>query len=210
VDVTLIDRTNHHLFQPLLYQVATAGLSAPAVAAPVRHILRRQMRSGRLTVLQAEAHRVDVGGHRVLLEDGSALPYEHLIVAAGAINSWFGHDDWARHAPALKTLADALAIRARVIGAFERAERCSDPAERQTWLGSSSAAGLPGSNWPVRWSRSRATPCPASFVISIRARPGSAWSKAPSGCWAPSTPSRRPAPPPSCSGWASSCSPAPA
>ncbi len=134
VDVTLIDRTNHHLFQPLLYQVATAGLSAPAVAAPVRHILRRQMRSGRLTVLQAEAHRVDVGGHRVLLEDGSALPYEHLIVAAGAINSWFGHDDWARHAPALKTLADALAIRARVIGAFERAERCSDPAERQTWL----------------------------------------------------------------------------
>jgi NADH dehydrogenase len=134
VDVMLIDRTNHHLFQPLLYQVATAGLAAPAVSAPIRHILRRQMRQGRLTVLQAEATGVDPAVRQVQLDDGSTLPYDHLIVAAGAANSWFGHDDWARHAPGLKTLADAFDIRARVIGAFEQAERCSDAAARQAWL----------------------------------------------------------------------------
>ncbi len=134
VEVTLIDRTNHHLFQPLLYQVATAGLPAPAVSAPIRHVLRREMRSGRLTVLQAEARDIDVAGRQVRLEDGSALPYEHLIVAAGATNHWFGHDDWAPHAPGLKTLADAFNIRSRLIGAFERAERCSEADERQAWL----------------------------------------------------------------------------
>jgi NADH dehydrogenase len=134
VEVTLIDRTNHHLFQPLLYQVATAGLSAPAVSAPIRHILRREMRRGRLTVLQAEARAVDVAAREVQLDDGSALPYDHLIVAAGATSSWFGHDDWAAHAPGLKTLADAFDIRARLIGAFERAERCTDEAERAAWL----------------------------------------------------------------------------
>lgn len=134
VEVTLVDRTNHHLFQPLLYQVATAGLSAPAVSAPIRHILRRQVRGGRLTVLQAEATAVEPAHRQVRLDDGSALPYDHLIVAAGATNHWFGHDDWAAHAPGLKTLADAFEIRARVIGAFERAERCSDAAEREAWL----------------------------------------------------------------------------
>jgi NADH dehydrogenase len=134
VEVTLIDRTNHHLFQPLLYQVATAGLSAPAVSAPIRHILRREMRRGRLTVLQAEARAVDVAAREVQLDDGNALPYDHLIVAAGATSSWFGHDDWAAHAPGLKTLADAFDIRARLIGAFERAERCTDEAERAAWL----------------------------------------------------------------------------
>ena len=134
VEVTLIDRTNHHLFQPLLYQVATAGLSAPAVSAPIRHILRREMRGGRLTVLQAEAHRVDPAARTVQLDDGSTLTYDHLIVAAGATNHWFGHDDWAPHAPGLKTLADAFDIRARLIGAFEQAERCTDAAERDAWL----------------------------------------------------------------------------
>lgn len=134
VEVTLIDRTNHHLFQPLLYQVATAGLPAPAVSAPIRHILRREMRRGRLTVLQAEAMDIDTAARCVRLDDGSALPYDHLIVAAGAANHWFGHDDWAAHAPGLKTLADAFAIRARVIGAFERAERCTDDAARAAWL----------------------------------------------------------------------------
>lgn len=134
VEVTLIDRTNHHLFQPLLYQVATAGLPAPAVSAPIRHILRREMRRGRLTVLQAEAMDIDTAARCVRLDDGSALPYDHLIVAAGAANHWFGHDDWAAHAPGLKTLADAFAIRARVIGAFERAERCADDAARTAWL----------------------------------------------------------------------------
>jgi NADH dehydrogenase len=134
VEVTLVDRTNHHLFQPLLYQVATAGLSAPAVSAPIRHILRREMRRGRLTVLQAEVPAIDVAGRAALLDDGTRLAYDHVIVAAGATNHWFGRDDWAAHAPGLKTLADAFDIRARLIGAFEQAERCSDPAARDAWL----------------------------------------------------------------------------
>jgi len=138
VEITLVDRTNHHLFQPLLYQVATAGLSAPAVSAPIRHTLRREMQRGNLTILQAPVTDIDVAGRRVLLDgDGDAkeaLVYDHLIVAAGATHSYFGHDDWAAHAPGLKTLADAFAIRSRVIGAFERAERCVDPAEREPWM----------------------------------------------------------------------------
>ncbi len=134
LEITLVDRTTHHLFQPLLYQVATAGLSAPAVSAPIRHVLRREMGRGNLTVLRAEVQDVDVAARQVLLDDGERLPYDHLIVAAGATHSYFGHADWQRHAPGLKTLADALAIRARVIGAFENAERASDPAEREAWL----------------------------------------------------------------------------
>lgn len=134
VDITLVDRTNHHLFQPLLYQVATAGLSAPAVSAPIRHVLRREMARGNLTVLQAEVRDIDVAERRVRLDDGQSLGYDHLIVAAGAINSYFGHDAWAAHAPGLKTLADAFTIRSRVIGAFERAERCTEATERSPWL----------------------------------------------------------------------------
>lgn len=134
IDITLIDRTNHHLFQPLLYQVATAGVSAPAISAPIRHILQKQVSAGRLTVLQAEVTAIDAPGHAVLLDDGVRINYDHLIVAAGATHSYFGHDEWAAHAPGLKTLADAFDIRARVIGAFERAERCSDPAERAAWM----------------------------------------------------------------------------
>lgn len=132
VEVTLIDRTNHHLFQPLLYQVATAGLSAPAVSAPIRHILRREMRRGRLTVLQAGAEAVDVAARQVRLDDGATLDYDHLIVAAGATNHWFGQAGWPAVAPGLKTLADAFAIRSRVIGAFEQAER--HPAAAEAWL----------------------------------------------------------------------------
>ena len=134
VEITLVDRTNHHLFQPLLYQVATAGLSAPAVSAPIRHTLRKEMERGNLTILQAEVTTIDAQARHVTLNDGQALPYDHLIVAAGATHSYFGHDDWAQHAPGLKTLADAFNIRARVIGAFEQAERCADPAEREPWL----------------------------------------------------------------------------
>src|SRR5262245_54149265 len=115
VHVTLVDRTNHHLFQPLLYQVATAGLSAPAISAPIRHILRGQVRRGNLTVLQAEVTAIDAADRSVVLDDGERLDYDHLIVAAGAGHSYFGHDEWAAHAPGLKTLADAFDIRARVI-----------------------------------------------------------------------------------------------
>jgi NADH dehydrogenase len=130
VDVVLVDRTNHHLFQPLLYQVATAGLSAPAISAPIRHVLRREVRRGRLTVLQGEVTGIDAAGRAVVLADGERIAYDHLVVAAGATHSYFGRDDWAAHAPGLKTLADAFRIRAGVIGAFERAERTSDAAER--------------------------------------------------------------------------------
>ncbi|MED5618663.1 NAD(P)/FAD-dependent oxidoreductase [Ideonella sp. BN130291] len=134
VDITLVDRTNHHLFQPLLYQVATANVSAPAVSGPIRHILRREMRRGNLTVLQAEVTRIDATRRELLLDQGQALPYDHLIVAAGATHSYFGHDEWQPVAPGLKTLADAFNIRARIIGAFERAELCADTAQAQQWL----------------------------------------------------------------------------
>jgi len=138
VEITLVDRTNHHLFQPLLYQVATAGLSAPAVSAPIRHVLRKEMRRGNLTVLQGEVAAVDAAARHVVLENDGAppnvLPYDHLIVAAGSTNSYFGHQRWAESAPGLKTLADALAIRARIIGAFERAERCERIEAREPWL----------------------------------------------------------------------------
>jgi NADH dehydrogenase len=123
-------RTNHHLFQPLLYQVATAALTAPAVAAPIRHILADQENA---TVLYGEAKRVDLAQRRLELESGE-LAYDRLILAAGASNSYFGHDDWAEHAPSLKTLNDAYEIRKRVLLAFEEAEREPDAAKRAAWL----------------------------------------------------------------------------
>ena len=123
VEIVLVDRTNHHLFQPLLYQVATAGLAAPAIGAPIRHVLRREMRRGNLTVLKGEVCRVDVALREVELADRSRIAWDHLIVAAGATHSWFGHDaEWAPHAPGLKTLADAFRIRGRMLDAFEQAE----------------------------------------------------------------------------------------
>jgi NADH dehydrogenase len=131
VQITLVDKTNHHLFQPLLYQVATAGLSAPAIAAPVRHLFRRQPN---LTTLLGEVNRVDPQARQVHLADGATLPYDHLIVAAGATHSYFGRDEWARFAPGLKTLNDAFEIRRRILLAFEEAERESDPARRAAWL----------------------------------------------------------------------------
>ncbi|HEY4069589.1 MAG TPA: NAD(P)/FAD-dependent oxidoreductase [Burkholderiaceae bacterium] len=138
LEITVVDRTNHHLFQPLLYQVATAGLSAPAISAPIRHSLRDEMKRGNLTILQANVVGIDVAGRRVQLDggidDANTLDYDHLIVAAGATHSYFGHDDWAANAPGLKTLDDAFRIRARVIGAFERAERCTDAAQREPWM----------------------------------------------------------------------------
>ena len=134
VEITLLDRTNHHLFQPLLYQVATAGLSAPAISGPIRHILRPEMKRGNLTVLQAEVVDIDASARSVTLHDGERLAYDHLVVAAGATHSYFGHDEWAPFAPGLKTLADAFDIRARVIHAFEQAERCADDAQRQAWM----------------------------------------------------------------------------
>lgn len=128
--ITLIDRRNHHLFQPLLYQVATAGLSAPSIAAPLRQILRGQ---ANVTVLMDEAQDVDLSQRRVTLANGE-LSYDALVVATGATHAYFGHDDWERYAPGLKTLDDAFTVRRRVLLAFERAEHEDDPAQRQAWL----------------------------------------------------------------------------
>jgi NADH dehydrogenase len=130
VDVTVIDRTNHHLFTPLLYQVATAGLSAPAISAPVRHILAGQQNA---TVLMGEVQAIDTG-KRSLRMEGAEVPYDFLVVAAGSVNHYFGNDAWAPYAPGLKTLEDALEIRARILLAFEHAERETDPARQAQWL----------------------------------------------------------------------------
>jgi NADH dehydrogenase len=130
LDVTVLDRTNHHVFQPLLYQVATASLSPSQIAYPIRGVLRRQANT---RVLMAEATGVEVAGRRVRLADGE-LPYDWLILAPGASHSYFGHPEWEPLAPGLKTIDDALRIRARILTAFERAERESDPERRRTLL----------------------------------------------------------------------------
>jgi NADH dehydrogenase len=130
VRVILLDRMNHHLFQPLLYQVATAALSPGDIASPIRWILSRQQN---VQVLMADVLSIDLGGRRVLT-DGGPVAYDFLIVACGANNSYFGHPEWRRDAPPLKTLEDALDIRRRVLTAFEAAEREPDPAIRQRFL----------------------------------------------------------------------------
>jgi NADH dehydrogenase len=131
VAITLIDRRNHHVFQPLLYQVATAGLSPGDIASPIRWILRRQRN---VDVLLEDVVRVDTAGRAVHFRDGAQSPYDYLILAAGATHAYFGHDDWREHAPGLKTLEDALDIRRRVLMAFEAAERDSVLAQREAHL----------------------------------------------------------------------------
>lgn len=128
LEVTLVDRQNHHLFQPLLYQVATAALSAADIAEPIRKILRRH-RNAR--VILGEVARVDADKRSLTLTDGMVLPYDVLILAPGAAHSYFGHDEWAGFAPGLKTVEDARAIRSRSLLAFEHAEKTDDPAEQQ-------------------------------------------------------------------------------
>jgi NADH dehydrogenase len=130
-EVTVVDRTNHHLFSPLLYQVATGGLSAPSIAAPIRHILANQRNTA---VLMAEIKEINKLERFVALEDGSRIRYDYLIVATGAAHSYFGREEWAPYAPGLKTLEDALEIRRRMLVAFERAERETDPVKRAQWL----------------------------------------------------------------------------
>ncbi len=131
VDVTLVDRRNHHLFQPLLYQVAGGGLSEGECASPIRTVLRRNRNT---TVLMAEATGLDVEHRQVILDGGERLDYDSLIVACGARTSYFGNDDWRETSCSLKTLADAVDLRNRIFGAFEEAERTSDPLERERWM----------------------------------------------------------------------------
>ncbi len=124
VDIILIDRTNHHLFQPLLYQVATAALSPAEIATAARVLLRGYANA---TVLMGEVCAVDTARRKVRLSNGLELPYDYLVLATGAAYSFFGHDDWAKHTHVLKTLDDALSIRECLLSAFEQAEESSDP-----------------------------------------------------------------------------------
>jgi NADH dehydrogenase len=131
VRVTLLDRRNFHLFQPLLYQVATGSLSPGEIASPLRSVLRRQKNT---QVLLCEATDLDAERRRVILADGQTLDYDSLIVATGSADSYFGHDDWRRNAPGLKTIEEATEIRHKILYAFEAAEREQDPEKRRAWL----------------------------------------------------------------------------
>jgi NADH dehydrogenase len=130
VHVTIVDRRNHHLFQPLLYQVATAGLNPADIAAPIRSVFRRQPH---LSVILAEAVGVRLETKTLVLADGN-LAYDYLVLATGATHSYFGREAWARVAPGLKTVEDALEIRRRVLLAYEAAEREPDPGRRRAWM----------------------------------------------------------------------------
>lgn len=136
VRVTLMDRTNHHLFQPLLYQVATAGLAAPTISAPIRNLFRQQLN---VTTLLGDVRSMDANAKQIsFVQPGSdvqhTLSFDHLIVAAGATHSYFGNDAWEQHAPGLKTLQDAMALRRKILMAFEAAEAEEDAARREALL----------------------------------------------------------------------------
>ena len=130
VRITLIDRSNHHLFQPLLYQVATAALAAPDVSTPIRKLLRKQKNA---TVWMSNVEHIDVEHRRVHLDGNGSLDYDYLIVATGMTHQYFGHDAWAKHAPGLKTVGEALEIRGRILRAFEHAEREPSVEARRAW-----------------------------------------------------------------------------
>ncbi|MEM9317207.1 MAG: FAD-dependent oxidoreductase, partial [Pseudomonadota bacterium] len=128
--ITLIDRRNHHLFQPLLYEVATAALSPAEIAVPLRHIFRKQKNVG---VILGEVTSVDLE-RNVVGVDGDEVAFDYLVLATGSTHHYFGNDSWSAYAPGLKTIDDALEIRRRFLLTFERAERCEDPEERQRLL----------------------------------------------------------------------------
>jgi NADH dehydrogenase len=131
VRITIVDRRNHHLFQPLLYQVGTATLATSEIAWPIRQLMRRRKE---VTTLLGAVSAIDAARRSVLLEDGGTIEYDTLVVATGARHAYFGHDEWEPHAPGLKTLEDATSIRRRVLLAFEHAERETDPERRRAWL----------------------------------------------------------------------------
>ena len=131
VSITVVDRRNHHLFQPLLYQVATASLATSEIAWPIRYLLRDRRD---VTTLFANVNGVDAANRRVLLEDGQALAYDTLVLATGVRHAYIGHDEWEPFAPGLKTLEDATTLRRRILVAFERAERETDPQRRAALL----------------------------------------------------------------------------
>ncbi|CUI17762.1 Pyridine nucleotide-disulphide oxidoreductase family protein [Candidatus Protochlamydia naegleriophila] len=131
VELLVIDRTNHHVFQPLLYQVATAALSVENIASPIREILKNQSNA---TVIMAQIEKIDLKNKSIEAADGQRFDYDYLIVAPGARHAYFGHDLWEEYAPGLKTVADAVRIREKILLAFEKAERCGDPEEAKSYL----------------------------------------------------------------------------
>ena len=131
IDLTIVDRRNHHTFQPLLYQVATGALAPGEIAQPLRSIFRKHRNT---TVLLGEAVGLDLDRREVLMSDGGPIGYDTLVVATGARHSYFGHDDWARFAPGLKSIDDATAMRRRILIAFEAAEREHVPERRREWM----------------------------------------------------------------------------
>jgi len=156
VDVTLIDRRNFHLFQPLLYQVATGGLSPADIASPLRSVLRRQRN---VRVLQGEVTEIESGARRVWM-GGTSVDADTLVVAAGVAHHYFGHHDWQALAPGLKSIEDATDIRRRIFEAFERAELEIDPSRQQAWMTFVVVGGGPTAwNWQAPSANSRTTRC---------------------------------------------------
>ena len=175
VRVTLVDRRNFHLFQPMLYQVATGALSPAEIAQPLRSILRKRRNT---TVILGEATGIDVERRQVVLSDGGPIDYDTLIVATGARHSYFDHDEWAPIAPGLKTIEDATEIRRRILIAFEAAEREADPDRRREWMtfvlvgGGPTGVELAGALGEIARHRSATT-----SGRSIPRTPGSSWSR---------------------------------
>ena len=161
LDVVILDARNHHCFQPLLYQAATAALSTADIAWPLRHILRRQSNT---TVLMAMVEGVDMA-KQIVLSSAGAFGFDWLVLATGSTHSYFGHDGWERYAPALKTIDDALAVRSRVLTAFERAEASESQEERKRRLVFAIVGGGPtGSSSRARSRNSRGAPCGRNSV----------------------------------------------
>ena len=165
----MVDRRNHHLFQPLLYQVATASLAPSEIAWPIRTLLRKRPE---VATLLASVEAIDKEARRVRLDDGSTLRYDTLVLATGARHAYFGHDDWEPLVPGLKTLEDATTIRGRILLAFERAEREPDEQKRAALM-TSSAPARPASSSPARSPSWREPRCPRTSAPSIRERRGS-------------------------------------
>ncbi len=170
IELTLVDQRNFHLFQPLLYQVATGSLGPSEIATPLRAIFRKRRNT---RVVLGRAVNLDAGAREVELSDGGLVPYDTLVVSTGARFSYFGHDKWATFAPGLKTIDDATEIRRRIFIAFEAAEREANPERRVEWMTFVIVGGGPTGVERARWPRSRGIPCGATFAPSIPRTRGS-------------------------------------
>lgn len=172
VNLTVIDRHNYHLFQPLLYQVATAGLSPADIAAPIRHILAKQANT---TVMLAEVSSVDIGCKEIVA-DGRPIPFDKLIIATGAQHAYFGHHEWEAYAPGLKSIDDATYLRRRILLAFEKGRpRRMKKSDVFCLTLSSSAPVRPALRWPERSPNWQGRPWPETSEASIRRWRGSLW-----------------------------------